>query len=134
MRWITESLAGRVAILDLLGFSQAEIEQRDQGTSPFLPTAEWLRSAEVSKRSENRLMEIYQSIWLGSFPRVVLAGAGARDVHYGSYVQTYIQRDVRALERLGGSTANIGSGAIVCLRASPVALDSRVTAIPAAYL
>ena len=105
MRGITESLAGRVAILDLLGFSQAEIEQRDQGTSPFLPTAEWLRSAEVSKHRENRLMEIYQSIWLGSFPRVVLAGAGARDVFYGSYVQTYIQRDVRALARVGDEMA-----------------------------
>ena len=43
IRGITETLAGRVAILDLLGFSQAEIDQRDDNSAtPFLPSAEWL--------------------------------------------------------------------------------------------
>ncbi len=105
MRGITESLAGRVAILDLLGFSQAETEQRDHVTTPFLPTAEWLRQAESAQRGKKTLIELYSRIWLGSFPRVALTGRSARDVFYSSYLQTYIQRDVRALARVGDEMA-----------------------------
>ena len=106
MHGIAESLAGRVAILDLLGFSQAEIDQReDNSATPFLPSAEWLQRAEVSERGGRTLHEIYQRIWLGSFPRVVLSGPRTRDVFYSSYLQTYIERDVRALARAGDEMA-----------------------------
>ena len=106
MHGIAESLAGRVAILDLLGFSQAEIDQRDEdGATPFLPSAEWLQHAEASERGGRTLSEIYQRIWLGSFPRVVLSGSQVRDVFYSSYLQTYIERDVRALARVGDEMA-----------------------------
>jgi hypothetical protein len=39
MRGITESLAGRVAIVDLLGLSQAELDGRAALSQPFVPTA-----------------------------------------------------------------------------------------------
>ncbi len=90
-----------MAILDLLGFSQAEIDQRDEdGATPFLPSAEWLQRAEASECGCRTLSEIYQRIWLGSFPRVVLSGSQIRDVFYSSYLRTYIERDVRALARV----------------------------------
>ena len=44
MRGVTESLAGRVAIVDLLGLSLAEIKGRIS-SSPFLPTTKWLSLA-----------------------------------------------------------------------------------------
>jgi hypothetical protein len=51
MKGITETLAGRVAIVNLLGFSRREKEQRAIQLSPFLPTPECieerLRSAAV---------------------------------------------------------------------------------------
>ncbi len=37
MQGITESLAGRVAVLDLLGLSRAEIQGRAASSQPFLP-------------------------------------------------------------------------------------------------
>jgi len=45
MQSVTESLAGRVAILELNGFSQAEIDNQADHASPFLPTADWLNQA-----------------------------------------------------------------------------------------
>ena len=45
MQGITESLAGRVAVLDLTGLSYAEISQRADKVQPFLPAKHWLDSA-----------------------------------------------------------------------------------------
>lgn len=112
MKGITESLAGRVAIIDLLGFSQAEIDSRSNHAIPFMPTPEWIDSTRPYIAEPKLLEDIYQRIWRGSFP-VLWAigdanGAGNgdgyrhipysevdRDIFYKSYIQTYIQRDVR---------------------------------------
>ena len=48
MRGITESLAGRVAIVDLLGLSQAEMSGRAESSRPFVPTPEWIAQARPS--------------------------------------------------------------------------------------
>jgi len=48
---------------------------------------------------------LYQRIWRGSFPAVALNGSLDRDLFYGSYVQTYLQRDVRDLARVGDEMA-----------------------------
>jgi len=37
MKGITESLAGRAAVISLLGFSRRELERRDHDLDPFLP-------------------------------------------------------------------------------------------------
>ena len=105
MREVSESLAGRAAIIDMLGFSQAEVEGRADRSIPFVPTAEWLESARAGGRKTRRLMDIYRQIWIGAFPGAVLQGAELRDIFYSSYIQTYIQRDVRDLARVGDELA-----------------------------
>jgi hypothetical protein len=96
MRGITESLAGRVAIVDLLGLSQAELDGRAALSQPFVPTASWITAARAaSANTPKPLMAVFQQIWLGSFPRLVAQGAKTRDLFYRSYIQTYIQRDVQ---------------------------------------
>lgn len=103
MRGLTESLAGRVAILDLLGLSQAELEQRARQSSPFLPTAQWIESArEHAARSS--VTDTFKRIWLGGYPRLVTQGEGMRDIFYRSYVQTYIQRDVQDILKISDQT------------------------------
>ncbi len=97
MRGVTESLAGRVAILDLLGFSQAEIQDQAFENIPFLPTPEWLHHAQLNLRKPQTLMDVYRAIWQGSYPKVILDRAMSHDLFYNSYVQTYIQRDVREI-------------------------------------
>ena len=51
MKGITESLAGRVAIVDLLGLSQAELLGRADKALPFLPTADWIANAREIGRA-----------------------------------------------------------------------------------
>lgn len=109
MRGLTESLAGRVGLLDLLGLSQAERMGRGQASKPFVPSAVVdvttpnLVSAEVGAAKISRqatLQSVYEQIWLGSFPHLNQMGSQARDAFYRSYVQTYIERDVQDVLRV----------------------------------
>ena len=95
MQGITESLAGRVAIVDLLGLSQAEMDGRAEVAEPFLPTPDWIEQTAPSIKQQKSLQEVYERIWRGAFPRLNQQADMPRDIFYKSYVQTYIQRDVR---------------------------------------
>lgn len=103
MRGITESLAGRVAIIDLLGLSQAELDGRAALSLPFVPTAQWIAAARGN--APKPLMAVFRQIWLGSFPRLVAQGAKTRDLFYRSYIQTYIQRDVQDVLKVSDQLA-----------------------------
>lgn len=105
MRNISETLAGRIAIIDMLGLSQAEILNRSDQSLPFLPTLEWIKHSKLTAKKNVNLLDIYRSIWLGSFPKIALNDYMTRDIFYSSYIQTYIQRDVRALTRVGDEMA-----------------------------
>jgi len=91
LRHIQESLAGRVAILTLLGFSSAERERVPKKSTPtFLSRRE---------RPAPRIREqnIYKGIFRGSFPHVWLPHAPSPEHFYNSYIQTYIDRDLREI-------------------------------------
>lgn len=103
MRGISESLAGRVAIIDLLGVSHAELSNRAAASRPFLPTQEWVSGSRGA--SPLSLMELYRLIWMGSFPRLYEQGSEVRDLFYRSYIQTYIQRDVQDLLKVSDQMA-----------------------------
>jgi predicted AAA+ superfamily ATPase len=102
MKGITETLAGRIAILNLLGFSRRERRRWRQDTPPFLPLAE-----RVDERGSIRpaldLHDVFHEIWLGSFP--ALAEDAHREVFMSSYLQTYLERDVRSLTNVGDLAA-----------------------------
>jgi predicted AAA+ superfamily ATPase len=107
MQNISESLAGRVAILDLLGLSQAEIFKHPHANQPLLPTNEWLNNARNHAIQNFSLMDVYKRIWTGSFPQISLQTETDRDLFYGSYVQTYIQRDVREITKSSDLIENL---------------------------
>lgn len=94
MKGISESLAGRVAILDLLGLSQAELTGRAKVSLPFIPNQVWMENAAENVQAKSQIRDIYQRIWMGSFPRVH-EHPEIRDTFYRSYIQTYLQRDVK---------------------------------------
>lgn len=100
MQGITESLAGRVAILDLLGFSAREADGREARLPPFLPTPERLEARAGSAASLD-LHAVFEKIWRGSFPALIAGPVHERDLFFASYVQTYLQRDVRDLAQVG---------------------------------
>lgn len=96
MRGLSESLAGRIGILELGGLSQAEMAGRAH-TEPFAPTEEWVSRARLAAPGPQGVRAVYERIWRGGLPRIALDPEVPRDVFYGSYVQTYLQRDVRAI-------------------------------------
>lgn len=104
MQGVSDSLAGRVAVIHLLGLSRWEMLGLGQAVAPFLPTPE-----EIQRRSHSGIkltfQELYRLIWRGSFPVLALNEAIDRDLFYSSYVQTYLQRDVRDLARVGDMLA-----------------------------
>jgi len=102
MKGVSESLAGRVGVVNLLGFSQRELIG-NPAASPFLPTKEILAQRDNSKVMQ--LQELYQRIWLGSFPALHQDVPVDRDLFYSSYVQTYLQRDVRDLANVGSESS-----------------------------
>jgi predicted AAA+ superfamily ATPase len=104
MQGVTESLAGRVAVLDMLGLSSAELDHRGEYSMPFLPTKTWLDHTKRHITKFHNLPMLYQRIWLGSFPRVHENDIALRDIFYRSYVQTYIQRDVKDILNIGSET------------------------------
>lgn len=105
MKGVSESLAGRVAVLRLLGLSRREMTDHADD-KPFLP--EPARIAKLARESGTlSLPDLYRQIWRGSFPAIALNAGADRDLFYGSYLQTYLQRDVRDLAEVGDQLAFI---------------------------
>lgn len=109
MHGVSESLAGRVAVVQMQGFSHRE--SRGLGSlaqAPFVPTPAVLKRLQASA-TPMTASALYALIWRGSFPAMVAKAARRptmdRDLFYSSYVQTYLQRDVRDLARVGDSIA-----------------------------
>lgn len=104
MKGVSESLAGRVAIVQLLGFSAREAEGRPSQVDPFLPTAENV-AARAKTAAATELRSVFERIWLGSFPALVAGPVRDRNLFYSSYLQSYLQRDVRDLAQVGSQEA-----------------------------
>ena len=104
MRGVSESLAGRVGIINLLGFSSRERHQRDPAVSPFLPTRPMLAEGGPTLGASG-LDEVYRDIWTGGFPGLVAGPIHDRELFYSSYLQTYLERDVRTLSQVGNEMA-----------------------------
>ena len=104
MRGIKETLAGRVAVLDLLGFSQNEINKTPDAAA-FLPTTEWIENQKAKISTPKTNQDIYHDIWMGSFPKLLNNKGEDRDIYYNSYIQTYIERDVQSIYQISDSIA-----------------------------
>ena len=93
---VSESLAGRVGILELQGVSLRERYEL-QFKKPFIPNEEYIKERE-------KYLVTYKDIWdvihRGCMPRLVYNEQIDWDVYYNSYVQTYIERDVRNLTQV----------------------------------
>ncbi|MBI5091459.1 MAG: ATP-binding protein [Candidatus Hydrogenedentes bacterium] len=104
MRGVSESLAGRIAVVELLGFARRERMAGRQAFAPFLPVPK-----EIQRRLRSggtlSLPQLYAMIWRGSFPAIAVSAKMDRDLFYSSYVQTYLQRDIRDLARVGDEMA-----------------------------
>jgi predicted AAA+ superfamily ATPase len=98
MKNVTESLAGRIGILMLLGFSLRE-RQGVAFTESFLPTDEYFEARKVD-RCDYSYHEIWNIIHRGCMPEIVLNDDYDWQMFYGAYVRTYLERDIRQLTQV----------------------------------
>jgi predicted AAA+ superfamily ATPase len=97
---ITESLAGRVGILNLQGFSQTEKDSKTEAAGyshtaePFLPTKKFLTLKEKTNKG---VKGIFHRIWKGSYPALFTRSDKDWQLFYDSYMQTYVERDVKQI-------------------------------------
>ncbi|GHS95610.1 ATPase [Synergistales bacterium] len=89
MQGVQESLAGRIAIIDMMGLSYREKIGRPFSSIPFVPSMDKQDMAKLTIR------DVYQRVWEGSLPEVVVDTKIDRERYYASYIQSYIERDVR---------------------------------------
>lgn len=89
MKNVSETLAGRVGILSMYSLSNAEIEGRE--STPFMI------NTLPRLHSSSTVTEIFEKIYRGSMPKMITDKALMPEDFYGSYMQTYIERDIRDL-------------------------------------
>lgn len=93
MELAQESLAGRTAVLHMTSLSQHEIFGSGD-CPPFTLELTTLKVRETTHQPAG-IKEIYERIWNGSMPGLISGKFTDRDVFYSSYLQTYIDRDVK---------------------------------------
>lgn len=99
MKGVSESLAGRIGLVTLLGLSLRENFGVDSDV-PFIPTNEYF-----TERKNNLANISYDDVWniihRGSMPELRKNPDFDWQMFYGAYVRTYIDHDVRELSEIG---------------------------------
>ena len=102
MRNISESLAGRAGVMNLFGLSNNELQNNHFGCFTT-DSNELLKRLSVAKKMD--LMEIFNILFRGSFPRLYEDPEVLRDTYYDSYIRTYLERDIRDLTQVADEGA-----------------------------
>lgn len=97
MEQVTESLAGRAALLRLLPLSFREIEEQPAARLP------WERGVRRSAKGPSH-RELWSAFLRGSYPEIALEKRRDLALWHRSYIQTYLERDVRTLRQVGDLT------------------------------
>lgn len=96
VKGIAESLAGRVAIIELPGMSRGEIDE--EPASGFL--WDWINGndgSNFSKTKIDRRLPWYSYIFRGGYPGILELPDRLLGRYFASYLQTYIERDIRTV-------------------------------------
>ena len=98
MKNVSESLAGRIGIINLPGLSLREIKG-DTFNEHFVPTEEYLAKRKTTVKDAD-YQEIWSIIHKGSMPGMYAAELDWQ-LFYAAYTKTYLERDVRELAQVG---------------------------------
>jgi hypothetical protein len=89
---VTESLAGRAAVLTLMPFSQRELDGQPDAEFP------WESGGHEGSLASGR--EWFERLLRGGFPDPALGGVDV-PLWMSSFLSTYVERDVRTLRNVG---------------------------------
>ncbi len=92
---ISESLAGRTAVINMSGFTQTE-KQGICGSLFDMNLQELLKKQHDHKDFYRSSRAVFEDIFQGGMPDVC-TGESKRDIYYKSYIDTYIEKDLRKL-------------------------------------
>lgn len=93
MKNVSESLAGRVGIVNLNSFTYAEIV-RNTNKVLFNPT-------NLIKADKIDVNTLFETIYKGGMPELYNNKEINRELYFQGYIDTYISRDVRELTEIG---------------------------------
>ena len=113
MKSVTESLAGRVGIVPMLGLTNAEIDGRHPGPFTVDPNA---LARRMDAAAPMGVTQVFERIFKGSMPRLYETENVNRELYFESYLDTYLSRDVRDLEQVGDETAYMDFIRVVAAR------------------
>jgi predicted AAA+ superfamily ATPase len=99
MKNVSESLAGRLGILNLPGISLRERFDL-HFYKPFLPTDEYF-TEHAKEKAAIPYADVWSIIHRGCFPELCAHPEFDWQMFFAAYVKTYIERDVRALAQVG---------------------------------
>lgn len=97
MSQVTESLAGRTAVLKLMPLTRREAARSNEDTLPW-------ENLSPPVLTPVPPFEIWSQILRGSYPEPVTHPERDSRLWQASYIQTYLERDVRNLRNLGDLT------------------------------
>lgn len=97
MKNASESLAGRVGIINLNSFTYGEIV-KCKNKVLFAPN-------DIRKAPNINVNELFEIIFKGGMPELYNTEGINKDIYFQSYIDTYISRDVRAILDIGNVDA-----------------------------
>ena len=99
MEEVSESLAGRVGILDLYGLSEREIEGKKSDL--FIPDIENIKKRERTEYKTT--LGLYKKIYKGSYPELYINDKDIEQ-YYNDYFRTFIEKDIRKIINIKDET------------------------------
>ena len=90
---VSESLAGRVGIIELNSFCYNEIIRNNKALK-FEPN-QYIKAPKIN------IKDLYNTIFKGGMPELYINKNIKRDNFYSSYINTYLERDVRKIVNIG---------------------------------
>lgn len=121
MQNVSESLAGRVGIINLLGLSTNEINA--VASEVFTTDSDRLMK-RIEKAKKFDLNSLYFRIFKGSMPKLYADNNVDLEMYYRSYIDSYLKRDIKDLTQVADEMAFYNFMTVVAARtAKPVVYD-----------
>ena len=121
MQNVSESLAGRVGIINLLGLSTNEINAL---SSEVFTTESDRLMKRIEKAKKFDLNSLYFRIFKGSMPKLYADNNVDLEMYYRSYIDSYLKRDIKDLTQVADEMAFYNFMTVVAARtAKPVVYD-----------
>lgn len=117
MEKATESLSGRIGIVQLYPLSAREIRSDDFSDS-FIPTKEYiLERNKAFLNYDFSVQNVWNRIFTGGYPEVLKNTVSPKDF-YAQYLKTYIERDIKNLSQVADEMQFLQFVTVVASRTS----------------